>query len=174
MSSPTGEVLGAERKRRFTLEEKLALIAETQAAGMSVSRVARLHGISRDLLFRWRRELRERQGSNLVPVEVAEDKACARAGPRLSSPVGVTPAIIIELKSGDRVRLEGVALLPANATPVHPGLARAYDGVGQTSRPAPWNVAKEKAGRVTALRCRGPSKTASRSQRSARNIKTGS
>ena len=50
------EVLpGPERRRRWTPAEKLALVAETYEPGMSVSLVARRHGIAPNQLFTWRR-----------------------------------------------------------------------------------------------------------------------
>src|SRR3954471_2577001 len=45
----------AETRRRWLMEEKLAMVAETKSK--PVSAVARKHGIAASLLFRWRREL---------------------------------------------------------------------------------------------------------------------
>jgi transposase len=52
-------ITGRERRRRYTAEQKLRLVEETMAAGMTVSAVARLHGISPSLLFQWRRRMSE-------------------------------------------------------------------------------------------------------------------
>src|SRR5438874_7629995 len=52
-------ITGIARRRRFPTELKLALVAETMQAGMSVSYVARRHGLSPSLLFRWRRLMSE-------------------------------------------------------------------------------------------------------------------
>jgi transposase len=46
---------GPERRRRRTPAEKLAIVAETQEAGVTVSLVARRHGIAPNQLFLWRR-----------------------------------------------------------------------------------------------------------------------
>jgi len=48
-----GEVI-VERRRRWTPEQKAALIAEVEAEGGHVSMVARRHGISASLLYNWR------------------------------------------------------------------------------------------------------------------------
>jgi transposase len=48
-------ITGTERRRRWSLEEKRALLAEAEAPGMTVSFVARKHGVSPSLLFRWRK-----------------------------------------------------------------------------------------------------------------------
>ena len=50
------EVLaGPERRRRWAPAEKLAIVAETYEPGMSVSLVARRHGIAPNQVFSWRR-----------------------------------------------------------------------------------------------------------------------
>ena len=55
-SNPKSEILnGPERRRRRTPAEKLAIVAETEEAGVTVSLVARRHGIVPNQLFRWRR-----------------------------------------------------------------------------------------------------------------------
>ncbi|WP_414653372.1 transposase, partial [Geminicoccus sp.] len=43
------------RRRRFTTEQKLALVAESMQPGMSISYVARQPGLSPSMVFRWRR-----------------------------------------------------------------------------------------------------------------------
>jgi transposase len=48
-------ITGVGRRRRFTTEQKLAVVAETMQPGMSISYVARRHGLSPSLVFRWRR-----------------------------------------------------------------------------------------------------------------------
>ena len=54
--NPKSEVLrGPERRRRRTAAEKLALITETMEPGMTVSLVARRHGLAPNQLFTWRR-----------------------------------------------------------------------------------------------------------------------
>ncbi len=48
-------ITGVGRRRRFTTGQKLAVVAETMQPGMSISYVARRHGLSPSLVFRWRR-----------------------------------------------------------------------------------------------------------------------
>ncbi len=51
-----GEVLsGVQRRRRWRSEEKVRIVEETYLPGMSVSLVARQHGISGSQAFTWRR-----------------------------------------------------------------------------------------------------------------------
>jgi transposase len=72
MTSPKSkdvEVLGAERRRRWTAAEKLAMVHETYEAGMTVSLVARKHGVNPNQVFHWRKL--ERIGA-LTAVEAGE------------------------------------------------------------------------------------------------------
>ena len=52
-------ITGVARRRRFTTEQKLAVVGETMQPGMSISYVARRHGLSPSLVFRWRRLMTE-------------------------------------------------------------------------------------------------------------------
>ena len=53
------EVITGERRRReWTVEEKLAMVAESFSTTTSISAVARRHGINRNQLFHWRRQFR--------------------------------------------------------------------------------------------------------------------
>ena len=46
-------ITGVARRRRFTTEQKLAVVAETMQPGMSISYVARRHGLSPCLGAPW-------------------------------------------------------------------------------------------------------------------------
>jgi transposase len=52
-------ITGVARRRRFTPDQKLAIVSETMQPGMSISYVARQHGLSPSLVFRWRRLMSE-------------------------------------------------------------------------------------------------------------------
>jgi transposase len=53
------EVLtGAPRRRRWSAAEKAAIVAESLAPGAVASTVALRHGLHRNQLYMWRRELR--------------------------------------------------------------------------------------------------------------------
>jgi len=47
------------RRSRFTVEQKRALLAESEEPGESVSSVARRHGLGASTLFVWRRAMKE-------------------------------------------------------------------------------------------------------------------
>jgi transposase len=56
-NEPEVEVLsgGAGRRRRWTAAEKVAMVRETLEPGISVSLVARRHGVNPNQLFHWRK-----------------------------------------------------------------------------------------------------------------------
>ena len=60
-------ITGVARRRRFTTEQKLAVVAETMQPGMSISYVARRHGLSPSLVF---------------PMEAANDRRRPGSRPR--------------------------------------------------------------------------------------------
>ena len=47
----------AERRRRWTDEQKLAILSEVGEDGWSVAEVARRHDINRQQIYQWRRDL---------------------------------------------------------------------------------------------------------------------
>lgn len=54
------EVLGPmQRRRRYSVDEKLRVLEEAAVPGMTISFVARRHGISPSRLFHWRRRMAE-------------------------------------------------------------------------------------------------------------------
>ena len=52
-------ITGRERRRHWSVAEKLSLVAETQEPGSSVRGVTVRHGLCRSLLYTWRRQMRE-------------------------------------------------------------------------------------------------------------------
>jgi transposase len=77
MFSKVEVITGVARRRRFTAEQKMAIIAETMQPGVSMSYVARRHGLSPSLVFRWRRLMSEggreavRADDDVVPASEA-------------------------------------------------------------------------------------------------------
>ena len=76
---------GAGRRRSWSAEQKAEIVAESLAAGTSVSAVARRHGLTAQQLFTWRRQMR---GQSLVGKE------------RLSFASVVVSAVPIEIELG--------------------------------------------------------------------------
>lgn len=115
-----GEVISVvSRRRRFTAEQKLALVEEVSRPGVSVAALADRHGVSRSLLFAWRRQVREgmmpgvtrvENASTLVPVNVVADPP-PQGARQLASPGPVrrsgkaTAMIEVVLRNGRVLRV---------------------------------------------------------------------
>lgn len=105
------EVLaGIERRRRWHWDEKIRLVEETLAPGMTVAEVARRHGVAQSLLFYWRRQARDGQlgpqdsAPVLIPVEVTASEASAPIA--ADTPASRRGLIEIELGGGWCVRVD--------------------------------------------------------------------
>jgi transposase len=109
------------RRRRWTIAEKVAILDETPQPRASTTAVADRHGISRNLIYLWRRQAREGSMpgvtvSNGTPspfaaVRVVDsaDKAPAQNAPqRLPAPVGRRRSGLVEiaLSHGSVVNVE--------------------------------------------------------------------
>ena len=55
-----GEVLGVERRRRWSEDEKLEILSEVGVGGASVTQVAQRHEITRSQIYGWRRDLKKK------------------------------------------------------------------------------------------------------------------
>jgi transposase len=101
------EVLGTERRRRWSLQDKLQIVEETMQPGVKVSEVARRHGLAPSVVFTWRRLVREGRlgdaGPAFVPVKITP--VPAQAPPMVSSSRR-TGLIEIILGRGRRIRVD--------------------------------------------------------------------
>ena len=67
-----GEVLvGPERRRRWSEDEKARIVEESLRPGSQVTEIARRHGVSRSLVYEWRRAARCVLSSPAAPSEPA-------------------------------------------------------------------------------------------------------
>ncbi len=67
---PVEVITSVARRRRWSPEEKRAMVQEAESPGMSVSLVARKYGIHPNQLFRWRRLMYE---GSLCAVKAGEE-----------------------------------------------------------------------------------------------------
>jgi transposase len=51
-------ITGVERRRRWSVEEKLRIVAEAEQPGFGIAEIARKYEISRGLLWNWRGQVR--------------------------------------------------------------------------------------------------------------------
>ena len=66
---------GIQRRRRYTAEQKMSVVQEAMAPGMTISYVARRHGIAPSLILGWRRRMSE-GGKEAIK---ADDEVVAKA-----------------------------------------------------------------------------------------------
>ena len=106
-------ITGRERRRRWSVEQKFQVVAETHEPGARVSQVAARHGVCESLVFSWRRQAREgvlvsADVPIFLPVQMSEAASQAVVSPsrpnEKSSSVVTPPRLqsgLIEIELGD-------------------------------------------------------------------------
>jgi transposase len=95
--------MGSQSRRRWTAEEKLAIIEEARQAGQTVSEVCRRHGIATGQFYTW--EKKARQGA-LEGLRARKQKQSGRESQlkeeitRLRAVAAELSAENLELKKG--------------------------------------------------------------------------
>ena len=108
------EVLaGRERRRRWSVEQRQAIVAAAFGSGAIVRDVARQADVTPSLIYRWRRSLRAANGFAQVLVAPAGDGVT----------VPPVPTIEIEFTGNARMRIPA-SVSPALAAAVVEALAR--------------------------------------------------
>ena len=115
-------ITSVERRRKWSVQEKAAIVAESLAEGAVVSEVARRHGLSPQQVFGWRARLRDAvkgvaPSSDARPAfvpAIVEDEPPSPAAPALPAVMamgasGVAPAPIEISLGGVIVRVRGEA-----------------------------------------------------------------
>jgi transposase len=122
-------ITGSARRRRWTAEEKAAIIAESLQPKVNISELARRWGVNRGLLQTWRREaMRDAGGDTMpfVPLRITEqspsvmDEAVPNPSrtPVTAGGTGVHGTIEID-GAGLRIRFSG----PLDVSALHAVLA---------------------------------------------------
>jgi transposase len=112
-------ITGRERRRHWSVEQKLKIVGETHEPGARVGEVAARHGVCESLVFSWRRQVREGrlvapEMAVFVPVQMHEVASPAAAGlshpderslSAATRPSSRSGLIEIELGDGRQVRV---------------------------------------------------------------------
>ena len=111
ISERQGEVLSnPERRRRWSVEQKLAMVAEMMEPGATASLVARRHGIGTGLLYTWRRQAIKGDLSpvpTFVPVQIADKEPRSdEAKPRTGAVDRREGLMVIELPGDRRIHVD--------------------------------------------------------------------
>jgi transposase len=107
-------IVGHQRRRRWTVQEKLRIVAESNEPGARIGDIAARYDLYPSLLFTWRRQVRngslkERRSPLFLPIETTDPRAPPSPSDRSDSTI--PPRIEIELSNGCRIRIdEGVSL----------------------------------------------------------------
>jgi transposase-like protein len=107
---------GRERRRRWSVTDKVRIVAETQEPGARIGGVAARYGVCESLVFSWRRQVREGvlvapEMAAFMPVRMFEPLQPATAAAAhppsqaLASPRPSSGLIEIELGNGRQVRV---------------------------------------------------------------------
>ena len=107
-------ITSVQRRRRWSVEEKLRIVSESLQPGISVSSVAQRHEINANQLYTWRRQAREGQFGgcgNFVPVRLvagSDHGTMAPPASRLAEVASSSRASIAEISfpNGCRLRVE--------------------------------------------------------------------
>jgi transposase len=108
-------LIGVERRRRWSDEQKLRVLSEVGIGGASVAEVARRHDVTRQHIYQWRSEMRRRceapsAPATFLPVQLADgDNHRSEDAPPDHAPD--VPLVEISLRNGRSIR--AVANLPA-------------------------------------------------------------
>ena len=95
---------GHERRRRWSEDDRLRVLAAAFSPGAVVSDVARRLDVATSLIYKWRQMYAaSRPVEGFAPVVVLDQ----RGG--LSSPVAWNPALVVELSNGARVSIGATA-----------------------------------------------------------------
>jgi transposase len=120
MADGTIEIItGKERRRRWSIEAKLRIVAESQEPGACITAVAARHDVYPSLVFAWRRQFREGrlQASDLpgfVPVRLLGSSKQPEQQPPATgaSHAAGAAGIDITLPDGLRLHIRDAAQLP--------------------------------------------------------------
>ena len=111
-------ITGRERRRRWSEEQKRAIVAASLVPGAAVSDVARRADVGPGQIYRWRQELRA-VADGFAQVLIAPPDPTAAADGAISGEA----AIEVEFAGKARVRIPG-SIPPALAAAVVKALAR--------------------------------------------------
>ena len=111
------------RRRRWSDEERLQILAEAFAPGALVAQVARRHDVSTGLIYTWRRNFRRRAAVSDAPAVVSGFVEAVVVDESPAELPAGHAAIVVELSGGNRVSIFGSAP-PAVAAAVLKALTR--------------------------------------------------
>ena len=103
-------ITGGERRRRWSWEQKQAIVAESVAPRASATVIARKYGLNTGQLYTWRRQMLRRvpavASAGFAHVDVVEEPVRPTV-PTTTTPVARSGLIEVILPGGASVRVDG-------------------------------------------------------------------
>jgi transposase len=100
-------ITGSERRRRWSAEDKVRILAEIEEPGAVVAEVARRADVCTSLVYKWRREARKALSAcGFAPVIVETPVPASPAAPAASA---TEPGVIVVEVKDARVRIGAAA-----------------------------------------------------------------
>jgi transposase len=117
-------ITGIERRRRWRVEDKLRIVAESEQPDACFAEIARRYEISRGLLWNWRSQVRRGKlngvpAASFLPVRVVNETLRPDPAPRLlpnpppKAAAAATGRIEITLPDGSRLQVDNEVSLAA-------------------------------------------------------------
>jgi transposase len=107
-----GDILGSERRRRWSDEDKLSIVTAVGVDGASVTQVAQCHDITRQQIYTWRHELKKKgllsapSDTLFLPVELELQEALPAAPePNVDRQLSC-PLVELQLANGRCLRFD--------------------------------------------------------------------
>jgi len=103
-----GEILGLERRRRWSNDEKLSIVMAVGVNGATITQVAQRHEITRQQIYAWRHALKRKglwlaeDGAVFLPLELSPD---SDAEPTFGSDGVGSSFVEIALTKGRQLRV---------------------------------------------------------------------
>jgi transposase len=85
---------GTPRRRRWSAEEKAAMVAASLAPGAVARQVAVRYGVHPNQLYAWRRELASVVGAGFVPVTLAQPSGGGRSAMGAAVEIALGEAVV--------------------------------------------------------------------------------
>lgn len=115
-------ITGIARRRRWRVQDKLRIVAESEQPGACFAEIARRYEISRGLLWNWRSQVRRGKlngapSASFLPVHVVNEAMTPDPAPRLPptppKAAAATGRIEITLPDGSRLQVDNEVSLAA-------------------------------------------------------------
>jgi len=92
-----GEILGVERRRRWSDDDKIAIVGSVGVDGATVTQVAQRHDVTRQQIYAWRHELKKKGlwSSKAGAVFLEIDLPTVESVPAAPTPA---PSVPVELR----------------------------------------------------------------------------